>query len=109
MSIKAKSEAARSVAGTSLTTSLAAVGSATAAPGRIVIMMNGCDAPVTVSWDGGVTSGFILPATSSISMNLAANKTENGQTPLLPEGSVFQAKHNGAAPTTGSLSIMVIT
>tara|TARA_R110002096_G_scaffold121832_1_gene263725 strand:- start:621 stop:950 length:330 start_codon:yes stop_codon:yes gene_type:complete len=107
MAIQLQSENARSVAFGSLTGSLANVGSATTNSGRIVYFMNGTNQPVTISWDGGTTSGFILPASSALSVDCSINRDVQ-QTPELPAGAQFQASHNGTAPTSGSLSIMVI-
>ena len=109
MSLQLKTEAVRTVDGTTLTGTLADLGDPTSSPARIIAMFNGCDAEVVISWDNGATEGFILPATSAIALDAATNKDENEVTPFLAAGSQFQAKHNGAIPTTGNLSITVIT
>jgi hypothetical protein len=109
MSQVIKTEGFRSVAGSALTGTLANVGVVTASPARVVMIFNGSDDEVIVSWDNGVTEGFLLPATSSCAVDCSTNKDENNTTPFLPVGSQFQSKHNGSVPTTGNLSITVIT
>ena len=109
MSVRIKTEDFRAVAGTALSGSLADVGSPTAAQARTVLAFNGCDKEVVLSWDNGVTSGFLLPALGAFSVDCASNKDENDTTPFLPVGSQFKASHNGEAPTEGNLSITVVT
>lgn len=109
MAIKLESEGARSVAGTALTASLANVGVPTSAPARIIILFNGTDAEVVISWDGGVTEGFVLPSKGALAVDASTNKDENGAAPFLAAGAQFQAKHNGVVPTSGNVSISVIT
>tara|TARA_R110000868_G_scaffold248623_1_gene505186 strand:- start:1137 stop:1466 length:330 start_codon:yes stop_codon:yes gene_type:complete len=108
MSLQLKTEEVRSVAGTALTGTLANVGSPIESPARTVMILNGCDDQVLVSWDGGTTNGFDLPASSAVAIDCAISPNENNAKPYLAVGSQFQAKHDGAAPTTGKLSITVI-
>ena len=109
MSVQLKTEDARSVAGTALTASLADVGSPTESPARTVIIFNGCDEQVVVSWDDGNTSGFDMPGPSAVAIDCAISPNENNAKPYLGVGSQFQAKHDGAVPTSGKVSISVIT
>ena len=109
MSFKLRSENFRSVAGTSLTGTLANVGSITASPGRVVYIFNGCDQEIVVSWDGGVTEAFLLPPLASVSIDSPTNKNEDRTTPFLPAKSQFQVRHNGTIPTSGNVSISVVT
>lgn len=108
MAIQLKTEDARSIAGTALTGTLADVGAVTANPARIVQIFNSCDDVVVVSWDDGVTDGFILPASSATSIDCSINDEPDEVRPKLPAGAQFQAKHNGAGPSSGLISIMVI-
>lgn len=108
MSTPLRTEDARTASGASLTGSYANVGTALANSARIIFIFNGCDEPITVSWDGGATDGFVLPATSAVSVDCSINKEGNQHPPQLPVGAQFQAKHNGVVPTSGSVSITVI-
>lgn len=108
MSLQLKSEDSRAVAGTALTASLADVGAPTTKPARTVGIFNGCDTQVVVSWDDGRTEGFDMPPSSAVAIDCAVSPGENDARPYLPVGSQFQAKHDGAVPTTGKLSITVI-
>jgi hypothetical protein len=96
MSVAVSAEVARTFTGTSLTASFQSVGAITTTPGRIIILMNDCDTAVVVSWDGGSTANFSLPASSAIALDLAANRDENGQARFLATGSQFSAKHDGS-------------
>jgi len=109
MAIQLKTEDYRSVAGTSLTGALANVGAVTASPGRVIVLFNGCNAEVIVSWDGGTTEGFLLPASSAVAIDGPTNNDTQEVVPFLPVKSQFQAKHNGVAPTSGTLTITVVT
>lgn len=109
MSSKLQTEAVRSVAGTALTGALANVGVATTSPGVVIAILNGCNDQVIVSWDGGTTDGFSLPPNSAIAIDGPTNSSNENVRPLLPVGAQFQAKHAGSAPTSGTLSITVIT
>jgi len=108
MSLQLKSEDSRSVAGTALTGTLADVGTPISRPARTVVIFNGCDDQVIVSWDDGRTEGFDMPASSAVAIDCAVSPGENDAKPYLAVGSQFQAKHDGVAPTTGKLSITVI-
>ena len=108
MSTPLRTEEAKAIAGTALTGSYQNVGDALDNPARIIFIFNGCDEPVTVSWDGGVTGGFNMPATSAVSVDCSINKEGNQHPPQLPLGAQFQAKHNGSVPTSGSVTVSVI-
>lgn len=108
MPLRVKSEDARSIAGTSLTGTYQNVGSALSNSAKIIFVFNGCDDAITLSWDGGDTDGFILPANSAFSADFSANPNDHDQRPELPKGAQFQAKHNGSAPTAGTLSVSVV-
>jgi hypothetical protein len=102
-------EAARTFTGTSLTGSFQNVGAVTTSPGRIIIIMSDCDTAVVVSWDGGTTSHFSIPASGAIAIDVSANKDEDGQVRFLETGTQFSAKHDGSVPTEGKVRIMVIS
>ena len=109
MALRLQSEAARSIAGTALTGALANVGAITASPARVVLVFNGCDEEIVLSWDGGTTEGFIMPPTSAFAIDGPTNADTEERKPFLPVGAQFQAKHNGSVPTSGTLTISVIT
>jgi len=108
MAIQLQTEAFRSIAGTSLTGTLQNVGAVTQNPARLVQAFNGCNDEVIVSWDGGTTEGWLLPPNSGFSIDCSINQDNDDQLPKLPAGAQFQSKHNGSAPTSGTLSITVI-
>ena len=108
MTLLLRTEDARSVAGTALTGTLANVGAVTSNSSGTIAIFNGCNQEVVVSWDGGTTSGFIMPASSAFAVDGASNSEGNQKTPKLPVGAQFQAKHNGTVPTSGTLSITVV-
>jgi len=106
MAIPLQPEAAKFLAGTSLTTSFQNVGSALATPARIVTIINSCNQLVVGSDDGGTTSGYRLPAGASVTLDASNKKEADGAAPALPAGAQFQFKHGGTVPTAGEVTIM---
>lgn len=102
--IRVHSENVRSLAFGSIGAAYANVGTATGNPMRIVFVKNNTDATVEVSWDGGITNAFRLPASSHDTLDLTTNKKGIGGFYLSSE-SQFQVRHVGVAPTTGEVII----
>lgn len=86
------------IAGTALTGSYATVLDPTSDL-RVVYLINNCNASILVSMDGGTTDTFELDPGESVTVDLAANglKFSNAVN--------ISAKHNGAAPTAGSIRV----
>jgi hypothetical protein len=72
--------------------------------GRIMIIKNLTDQAVLISGNG-VNNGTIIPAGSAESYDLTTNRSEAGGTYVFSANSYLYVKHNGVAPTTGSLYI----
>jgi hypothetical protein len=62
---------------------------------KIITYYNGTNQDLIISCDGGVTDSTILPAGSSQTYDFAANSFHD-------TSGIF-VKHNGVAPTTGSV------
>jgi hypothetical protein len=90
-----------SVTGSALTGAYATV----VTPGfasRIVQIFNSCNNTIKVSLDGGTTDFFILEAFETSSLDLGTNGRK------IAASTNLQAKHNGTAPTTGTIRITAI-
>jgi hypothetical protein len=86
------------IAGSSLTGSYATLLDPTADL-RILAFLNSCNDTILVSLDGGTTDSLELEAGESITLDL-------GQNGLKFSSAVnISAKHNGAAPTAGSIRV----
>lgn len=108
MAERIRTENARSIDGTSLTGTFQNIGAATTAPAKVVMIYNGCNKQVLVSWDGGATTGFDLPPSSGASVDCGINSERINSSPNLPIGSQFQGKHDGVVPTSGKITITVV-
>lgn len=64
---------------------------------RVIYLLNSCNASILVSLDGGTTDTFELEPSESVTVDLGANgmKFDNAVN--------ISAKHNGSAPTSGSI------
>ena len=96
----------RSVAFGGITGAYAAVGSALDDPARIFILNNISNQDLLISLDG-VTDHLILPAGAFKLIDVAANKGRDDGL-FVAAGTVFYVKHNGVAPTSGSVYLEVI-
>lgn len=86
------------IAGTSLTGSYQTVLNPTSDL-LVIYVINSCDNTILVSLDGGTTDTFELEAGESVTVDLAANNLKFDNTVNI------SAKHNGAAPTSGSVRV----
>lgn len=89
-----------SIAGASLTGSYQTLISSVPGRGVLLAVGNTCNADVVLSLNGGTTNWMVIPAGVSFTFNLGAVGVEYSGT--------ISAKHNGAAPASGTLSVGVI-
>lgn len=106
MSVQMKTEDGSIVDFSSITASFANVGAATSNPLAFIGAINATDQPVIVSIDGGATDSLPLPAYSAASLTAKDFDQFNKGVAQLEVGSQIQIKHNGTAPTKGSVSII---
>lgn len=99
-------EAARTLAFGSLSGTYANVGAVTSNAWYVFTIFNNTDVAVTISPDGGTTGAFDLAAGASLTYDLSANRSEDGQAYMLPKGSQWQAKDQGSAASSGKIVIM---
>jgi len=98
--IRLRAEAVREVAFGAIGAALAAVGAATASPGRLVRFVNNTDQDVYFSLDG-VNNHFRLPPLSFLLFDVSANQTTKDNY-FIPMGQLFYIQHAGVAPTLGN-------
>lgn len=96
-------EALRSVAFGSITSSYAAVGSATTDPVRLVAFNNSTNQSLLVSLDG-TTDHFRVVANGFKLLDLTANKVRDDGL-FIEKGTVFYVKDEGSAATSGAFWI----
>jgi len=89
------------VAGSALTGSYATVYTATFDV-KWIALLNSCDDVIVVSLDSGTTAFVTLDVGKSLDVPLASLGLK------IASGVTIQAKHNGAAPTAGALTVSVI-
>lgn len=106
MTIKSLNEGVRSLAFGSIGANYSDVGGVTTHPIWQITVNNTTDALVVVSKDDGATDWIRLPAATSGIWEYIV-KTENRQRGAVPQGTQFQVKHGGVAPTEGEISISV--
>ena len=104
--IRVKVEAIRSLAFGSIAAGYTAVGTALANPSKLIIFDNLTDANIIISLDG-VTDHFIVPAQGFKLIDLASNKTDESGF-FIAEGTIFYAKREAGAPSSGNLYIQTI-
>jgi hypothetical protein len=95
-------DAHREIEGTALTATYADVGAVMASDAHLVLMFNTCNDTILVSLDDGTTNHLKLDASESLSLDLKSSQL------VLEKGVQIQAKHDGSAPTSGSLRITII-
>jgi len=95
-------DAYREIEGTALTASHANVGAVMGSDVHVLLLFNSCNNTILVSLDGGTTDTLKLDASESVSLDLKNSKL------VLASGVQIQAKHDGSAPTSGSLRITAI-
>lgn len=98
---KARFEELRSLAFGSIGAGFAAVGSAIADEAEITLAINNTDADLILSFDG-VTDHCFLPMWTQRVIDWNTNEKQVGNR------TTFYAKHNGVAPTEGSVYIEVV-
>lgn len=86
------------IAGTALTGTYANVFTA-AADISALFIFNSCNETIRISMDAGVTNHFELTAQQSMTIDAGANSRH------IASGTDIRAKHDGAAPTSGTLRI----
>lgn len=91
------------ISGTSLTGSYAdLLSSSNASNARIIQVFNSCNQTILISLDGGTTLHYELePQDGQITVDLASLGLKQGNTAI-------QAKHAGAAPTSGTIRCTVL-
>ena len=103
---RATFDAVREVAFGSIGAAYAAVGTALTDHARIIRLVNQTDAQVYISTDGS-TDHIRMAANSFFILDFSANKVRDDGL-FLPVGTIFYAKRQSGAPTSGSLWIEVI-
>lgn len=91
------------IAGASVTGSYANLLANVQGSGIILYIFSTCDAELVISLDGGTTDWCYIPSTVSPSPIILPLGAANAQF-----SGTISVKHNGAAPTTGSVSASVI-
>ena len=83
------------------------VGSVTAHPGRIAILQNQTDKPITFSIDGGSTACVTLATNGAVVLDLTANtgNSINDHGDFLGENIQFAVKYTSDPPTDGSVYV----
>ena len=74
-------------------------------PARIYHIVNNTDKDLLFSWDG-IDPFVLIRAGSSFTDDLCANQALTSSL-VLSEGSRLYVKHNGAAPTSGSIYLTI--
>ncbi len=98
-----KPEVLRSIAFGSISGTYANIGTITLHPWRIVFFSNTTDADMIISWNGGVTDNMVVPASSSASLDCAANGIQGSGT-FIPQSTQFAVKQV-SAPSKGSVYV----
>jgi hypothetical protein len=80
-----------------------AVGAVFDFPMRIVAIKNLTDEDLLFSFNG-VTDHEIVPEESGVILDLCANNA-NHSSAFIAKGTIIYVKHNGVAPTAGSVAI----
>lgn len=91
----------RSVAGTSLTGSLAAVGSATTVQGRLIVIANEVDVDVVVSLNDSSNDQLVIPTGDMLQLDLKSNGVH------MKPGSTVYARELSSA-SSGTLYISIV-
>jgi len=99
-------EALRTIAFGSITSSYAAVGSATAAPIHLIAFNNATNQNLLVSLDGS-TDHFRVVANGFKLLDLTTNRVRDDGL-FIPTGTVFYVKDEGSAATSGNFWIEAI-
>lgn len=80
------------------------VGDPTSSPIRVIILKNATDVTLEVSWDGGATTPFRLPAGSHDTVDITSNQKSGGGL-FLPTNSQFQVRDIGPAASAGEFIV----
>lgn len=91
-------EALRTVAGSAVTASYAAIGSALASKSELLMFINTLDGDVMISFDG-TTDHLWLPSSTSLTLNLATIDA------VIPSATTIYVKDGDSGPTAGQLRI----
>jgi hypothetical protein len=98
----------REIAFGSIGSSYTPIGSALEGPSKILFITNGTNQNVYISNDLQKDKFKLLP-NSSQSIDISANRSEEENDDLLLEkGSILYVKHEGIAPTSGSVWIEIL-
>lgn len=77
---------------------------------RKILFMNSLDKPVDISLNGGTTDWMpVCPTATSFVVDIDTSMIAGGGSAALNDLTSVAVKHIGAAPTTGFLSVSVIT
>lgn len=101
--VRVEAEGVRTLAFGGISSTYADIGAVTANPIRIIMVKNTTDVAVTVSWDGGVTDVFDIPAGGADTLDLYTNGGNDGA--YRPINSQFQVKDQGSAATSGKVIV----
>ena len=97
-------EAVRSLAYTGISGTYAKVGTPSSNPSRQILITNNTNAAIMVSLDG-VTDNFPLLAGAAFIDDICSNKTEQGGSLQLKQGTQFWVKQLVGAPSSGSVYV----
>jgi len=106
LALRIMPELLRTVDHTSIgTSSYVGIGSPFANPIRLFFLQNQTDQTMLFSWDG-INDHIALPASGFLLMDVTSNKTSNGGTLEVAQGTRFYVK-GASGPTSGAIYLSV--
>lgn len=105
--IRVAYEPLRSSAFGSITASYTALGTPTTANTRLYALKNDTNEDILVSLDG-INDHVFMGANSYMITDLSANKVRDDGM-FIAQGTQFWIKHNGSAPTSGSIYLEILS